>query len=116
MMSPLATTRTTYNSGGAKNMVQSRLIPLSAAAACAVLLGLWPRAAAAALSGNWGCLGTVTYSFVVTGQSQPQTQTRSLLMRLTITPNPTGGPETVVASGFFGFGGAEVCSFTNMPG
>ena len=89
-------------------MTQSRLTRLFGAAACAVLLGLGPGSATAALSGTWGCLGTVTFSFIPTGKTQPQTLTESLLIRLAFSPSAAN---VVSAVGFFGTGGVEVCRF-----
>ena len=60
----------------------------------------------AALTGNWGCLGTTTFSFVAKGTTQPQTITQSQMMRLVV--SSTG---TVSATILFGESGAEICQF-----
>ena len=62
--------------------------------------------AAAALTGNWGCLGTVTFSFA-NGQAQ-QTIPNQQLMQLSISP---AAPGVVSGTVFFGLAGAEVCDF-----
>ena len=74
-------------------------------AATILLVGL-RGAAAAALTGNWGCLGTVTFSFA-NGQAQ-QTVPNQQLMQLSISP---ATPGVVTGTVYNGLAGAEVCVF-----
>jgi hypothetical protein len=76
---------------------------------CSLILLLSLAGQASALSGNWGCLGNITFSQIPRGAIQPTTITISQLMRLSANTNGTilSSSSTI----FYGQSGQEICKF-----
>ena len=90
----------------------SRTASLLALLFTVVLFSSLPGRASAALSGNFGCLGNVVFSFL-NSSNQQQTITNSQMMRLAISPTGSG---TVTANIFFFLSGAEICHYPKATG
>ena len=86
-----------------KRLIQSQIRALGAIGLLAALLLAFGGKASASFTGNWGCLGTTTFSFIAKGATQPQTVTESQMMRLVV-----GSTGSLTATILFGESGAEI--------